>query len=206
MPLTRKRMLRPPQQRRSKAAWQRILDAGMSILKEHGRQALTVKAICKRARVAPPAIYARVDGISGLFWAIHDTGFKKVIATKNRLLAKAALTEPGSDARIREVVEAMCETFRRHDRFLHDLINIAVTDTPLRARGSFESLAFIDEIVGLLPEEPPGAAVAVARMVQQECVFRAIFGNQWTSRRPELAAPFRQRLTHMALGRFGRLQ
>lgn len=44
----------------------------MRILEERGRETLTVAAACRRARVAPTAPYARIDGIAGLFWAIYE--------------------------------------------------------------------------------------------------------------------------------------
>ena len=53
--------VRPPKQRRSREAWNRVLDAGVAILEDGGYDAFTIAAVCERARVAPPAIYARTD-------------------------------------------------------------------------------------------------------------------------------------------------
>ncbi len=198
------RTVRPPRQRRSQDAWKRILDAGVAILAEQGREALTVTATCQRAGVAPTALYARVDGISGLFWAVYDREMVHVQATLDALLLRAAATPAGSDARIRAVIDAQCETFRRYAEFMHQIVNIAVTDAALRERGSRESLASVERMASLLPAEPRGAALDVARMLHLECSFRAMYGNRFLSRRPESQAAFRRRVLAMALGRFGR--
>ena len=194
--------IRPPLQQRSQVAWNRILDAGMHILIEHGRDALTIQATCQRAKVSPTALYARVDGLSGLFWAIYDRGIGQVITTYERQLEAAAQTEESVE-RVRAVVRAMCENFHRHERFMHQIINISVADEALRERGSRESLVYVERVTALLPQQPAGAAADVARMVHQECVFRAMYGDQWLSRRPESWPAFTRRLTTMALGRFG---
>ena len=45
--------VRPPKQRRSREAWNRVLDAGVAILEEGGYDAFTIAAVCERAAVAP---------------------------------------------------------------------------------------------------------------------------------------------------------
>ena len=197
--------IRPPLQQRSQAAWNRILDAGTHILIEQGRDALTIQATCRRARVAPTALYARVDGLSGLFWAIYDRWIGQVVTTYERLLQAAAQTEDPIE-KVRAVVRAMCENIERHERFLHQIINLTVTDKALRERGSREPLVYVERVAALLPQQPVGAAMEVARMVHRECVFRALYGDRWLSRRPESWAAFTRRVTTMALGRFGWLQ
>lgn len=198
------RTVRPPRQQRSQEAWKRILDAGVALLEEQGREALTVTATCRRAGVAPTALYARVDGIAGLFWAVYDREMAHVHATLDGLLRRAGATPEGSGARIKAVIDAQCETFRRHGTFLHQIVNIAVTDPALRERGSRESLDSVERMAGLLPAAPRGAARDVARMLHQECAFRAMYGDHFLSRRPEPDAAFRRRVLAMALGRFGR--
>ncbi len=199
-----RRRVKPPLQQRSRDAWNRILDAGVAILVERGRTALTIGSVCQRAKVAPSAIYARVDGISGLFWAIYDREIAHVLQTNRKLLSAAARTPPGSDARIRAVVHAMCETFRRYGAFLEQIVSISVVDPALRERGSQESLAFLGEVVRLLPSRPVRGATDVARMIHQECVFRALYGDRWLSRRAESNAAFERRVSVMALCRLGR--
>ncbi len=195
------RKVRPPKQQRSIDSWNRLLDAGVGLLLEQGRDALTITSVCRRARVPPVTLYARVDDMSGLFWAIYDREMVHVAATYAALLEKAAATRAGTPARTRAVVSAVCETFRRHEAFLHQIINISVADADLRERGSRESLALVGRIAGLLPARTPSAGWSVARMLHQECVFRAMYGDRWLSNAPEGYAAFRSRLQEMALAR-----
>ena len=41
--------VRPPKQQRSRQAWNRVLDAGVSILEDGGYDAFTIAAVCERA-------------------------------------------------------------------------------------------------------------------------------------------------------------
>ena len=41
--------VRPPQQQRSREAWNRVLDAGVAILEDGGYDAFTIAAVCERA-------------------------------------------------------------------------------------------------------------------------------------------------------------
>src|SRR3954447_19499462 len=66
--------VRPPKQRRSREAWNRVLDAGVGILEDGGHDAFTIAAVCARARVAPTAIYARTTSKDALFLAVYEHG------------------------------------------------------------------------------------------------------------------------------------
>jgi AcrR family transcriptional regulator len=187
------RAVRPPQQARSRHSWDRVLTAGMWILENEGRDALTVSAVCERAQVTPMAIYRRVNGLPGLFWAIYDRGMSSVADTYDHELEQAALHPAGSVDRVDRVAAAVAETFERHTVFLHQIINYSTTDPELSRRGSEESLQLVDRVTT--------AARDVARMLHQECVFRAMYGERWLSHESEGFAPFVERLRRMARGR-----
>jgi AcrR family transcriptional regulator len=53
--------LRPPQQRRSRASFERVLEAGARLLEEDGYEAFTLAEVSQRAGVSIGAIYARID-------------------------------------------------------------------------------------------------------------------------------------------------
>src|SRR3954452_14711405 len=72
--------VRPPKQRRSREAWQRVLDAGVAILEDGGYDAFTIAAVCERARVAPPALYARTASKDALFLAVYEHGIARLRA------------------------------------------------------------------------------------------------------------------------------
>src|SRR4051812_49825918 len=72
--------VRPPKQRRSREAWNRVLDGGVAFLEDGGYDAFTIAAVCERARVAPPAIYARTASKDALFLAVYEHGIARLLA------------------------------------------------------------------------------------------------------------------------------
>src|SRR5438309_4007748 len=75
--------VREPRQQRSREAWERVLDAGVAILEDAGYEAFTIAAVCERARVAPPAIYARTSNKDALFLAVYEHGIARLRAEQS---------------------------------------------------------------------------------------------------------------------------
>lgn len=195
-------VVRPPMQGRSREAWDRILESAYDILVTDGRSALTIAAVCSQANVAPTAIYARVDGIAGLFWALYEWRMTEVVATQERLFSEAEQYPADTDARIDAAVRAVATTFRDHDAFLHPIINVASSDPAMRARGAETSLELFDRLVGLLSVRRPQAAGDTARMIQQEAIMRSMYGDAWLSHDRETFEDFVSRVARMARARF----
>jgi len=193
--------IRPPMQERSRQAWENILEAGTWILENEGRDALTIGRVCERAGVAATAIYRRVDGLSGLFWAIYDRGMSQIIATYHAELDRAAVLLEGTAARVEGVVRAVTETFERHTDFLHPIIIYSTSDKDIRERGSRESLELVGMVARLLPAPDSDASWDVARLLHQECTFRAMYGDTWLTHSPESYDAFVSRLTRLARSR-----
>ncbi|WP_426321835.1 helix-turn-helix domain-containing protein [Microbacterium sp. E-13] len=76
--------IRPPQQARSRAAWERILDVGLRLPQQGGFDAVTIGDVCRQADVSAPSIYARVDGRAGLLLAVGERGMALVHTQKTR--------------------------------------------------------------------------------------------------------------------------
>ena len=75
--------VRPPKQRRSREAWDRVLDAGVAVLEDGGYDAFTIAAVCERAQVAPTAIYARTTSKDALFLAVYEHGIARLRAEQD---------------------------------------------------------------------------------------------------------------------------
>ena len=173
----------------------------MWLLQNEGRDSLTVSAVCERAAVTPMAIYRRVDGLPGLFWAIYDRGMADVIQTYDTELREAEGFAAARPERVSRVVLAVARTFERHAAFLHQIVNYSTTDPQLSARGAEESRILVERVAALLPPATSSGAHEVARMLHQECTFRAMYGDHWLSREPEGFPEFVARLTRMAFAR-----
>ena len=72
--------IRPPQQERSRRAWARVLDAGVTLLEEAGYSGFTIAAVCERAQVPPRAVYDRAPSKDALFLAVYEHGMARIRA------------------------------------------------------------------------------------------------------------------------------
>lgn len=197
--------VREPQQERSKAAWRRILSAGRRLLEQGGAEAVSILAICEAANVAPTAIYARVDGIAGLFSAIYDDGMADVVASYTSKLNAAEKTPPHSKERVVATVKAVVETFSENSKFLDPIIVYSLTNPLVNNRGAIESRSILKRVTALLDQGDEKAANHVARMLHQECVFRSMYGPRWLTESTESLVSFERRLWLMAEARLGLL-
>jgi len=188
-------------QGRSRDSWERILQAGLDILLEDGRNAVTIQAVCKRAGVSPTAIYARVDSIDSLFWALYDRGFEEVRRTYLAQFGAALATTPATPERIAAVVHGISTMFHENIAFLNPIISKAAVDPVLRARGTEDCRPLVRAMAGLLLVDDEAAAYDTARMLMAEGTYRAFFGPDFLTAEPEALPDFESRLEAMARAR-----
>jgi AcrR family transcriptional regulator len=188
--------VRPPQQERTRASWQRVLDVGLELLSTGGWDALTVSEVCRRSGISAPSLYARVDGRAGLFLAVYDYGMAAVESTQRRNAVPAP-----ADATLLEAVTAattgLVRTFEEHRGLLSAVILRASVDADLRRRGAAESRWAIRQAM----EKVPGDRRAVenaGRSIFAECVLRIIYGEDFLSGEPESVEAFIDRLSTAA--------
>ena len=127
--------VRPPTQRRSRAAWERVLDAGVELLEDGGYEAFTIAAVCARAKVAPPAIYARAPGKDALFLAVYERGMERVRADYAGFSDAERRASPTPE-RVREAVALLLRTSLRHARFLRAVVLVSGVHPEVQRRGS----------------------------------------------------------------------
>lgn len=188
-------------QARSREAWDRIVQAGLDILIAEGREGVTIQAVCQRAAVSPSSIYARVDGITELFWAIYERGFEDVRLTYRQAFALAAKTPQGSRDRVEAVAAAMWQTYHDNLDFLRPIVRQAAIDEVLRAQGPIDSAPFVEQMAVLLDSGDPVAANDAARMLIAEGNMRTIFGEGFHAPPQETDEEFVARVARTAWGR-----
>ncbi len=193
--------VRPALQERSRVAWEKVLEAGIFLLEERGRESLSIAAVCERAGVSPTAIYRRVDGLAGLFWAIYERAGVRIQETLKRKLQEAEAEPSGSQRRIHAVVLAIASTFEENKKFLHQIVNYSTMDSEMNHRGARESQESVRSMALLLPHPDNEAATDIARYLHQECTFRAMYGEHWLTDQPELFESFLARLNRIAEAR-----
>lgn len=193
--------VRKPLQQRSQETWDRLISVGMELLVDEGVEGLKLEKVCEKAGVSRTSIYARVDGMREFFEVIYQKGMKSIKETRTQLFNETLVYPAASNSRVTGIVTALVTTFQIHNDFLKPVIAYSNRDSALSLRGGSTSREVIDEMVELLKGFESDAAFDTARMLQQECVMRTMYGNSWLTESPESTEEFINRLSIMALAR-----
>jgi len=185
--------VRPPRQARTRATWQRILDVGLEILEQDGYAGLTIPALCARAGVTPPTIYARAPSKEILLLAIYDHAIERITRVDTLDPDDARWrTFESTEQVIAEAVRVVAGIWLRNARLLRALVYRSGVDAETFARGSQHSIDLGRRFRALLLARPELAGSAQAaeridvcfRMVYAALVQRVMFGEGFESDLP----------------------
>ena len=185
--------IRPPQQRRSREAWARVLDAGVALLEDGGYDAFTIAALCERAGVAPPAIYARTTNKEALFLAVYEHGIARLAPAPR----PSTPAETPAEA-VRGFVAALLGGMLAHRRFLGAVVLISAAHPEVHRRGAGYAHALEQAFVELVGErvdavphpDPAAAARTCFGSVFAAGVLRVAWGADFTTAVPVDDATF----------------
>jgi AcrR family transcriptional regulator len=164
--------VRPPKQRRSREAWNRVLDAGVAILEDGGYDAFTIAAVCARAQVAPTAIYARTTSKDALFLAVYEHGIARLRAEQEVFADAGRWAGLAPADLVRAAVAEMIGISLRHERFLRAVVLVSAAHPEVRRRGSRYSLELGERFAGVVLQ-----ARAAVRHPDPEAAVRSCFGT-----------------------------
>ena len=176
--------IRPPVQRRSREAWNRVLNAGVQLLEEGGYDAFTIAAVCDRAQVAPRALYARADSKDALFLAVYEHGLARVRADQAVLTDEERWGDLPPDQLAVQVVSEVAAIFFRHAAFLRAVVLISGVHAEVYRRGASYSRQLGDQVTSLLLRareaidnpDPETAVRAAFNAVFAALVLRIAYG------------------------------
>jgi AcrR family transcriptional regulator len=176
--------IRPPVQRRSREAWNRVLNAGVQLLEEGGYDAFTIAAVCDRAQVAPRALYARADSKDALFLAVYEHGLARVRADQAVLTDEERWGDLPPDQLAVQVVSEVAAIFFRHAAFLRAVVLISGVHPEVYRRGANYSRQLGDQVTALLLHardaidnpDPETAVRAAFNAVFAALVLRIAYG------------------------------
>jgi len=149
--------IRPPRQERSRRAWDRVLDAGVTLLEQAGYEGFTIAAVCERAQVPPRAVYDRAPTKDALFLAVYEHGMARIKADHE------VFTDPGrwlgldAAALIEAVVREVTAMFSRHQALLRAVVLISGVHPEVYRRGSGYSRELGELFTALLRPVAPSA-------------------------------------------------
>jgi AcrR family transcriptional regulator len=182
--------IRPPVQRRSREAWDRVLNAGVHLLEEGGYDAFTIAAVCNRAQVAPRALYDRADNKDALFLAVYEHGMARVRADQAVLTDQERWRDLPPDQLATQMVSEVAAIFFRHAAFLRAVVLISGVHAEVYRRGAYYSQQLGDQVTNLMLRarddidnpDPETAVRAAFNAVFSALVLRIAYG-------PAFAAP-----------------
>ncbi len=172
--------VRPPRQARTRASWHRVLDAGLELLEEGGYGALTIGALCDRARVTPPTIYARAGSKEQLLLAVYERAMERIVADDALHPADPRWAALAPAARVRAAVDAVARIWLRHAGLLRAVVHRAATDAEVFGRGAQASQDLAARFRAIVPA-PEREADACFRIVYAALVQRVVYGPRFES-------------------------
>ncbi|MGI5217445.1 TetR/AcrR family transcriptional regulator [Nocardia sp. CA-290969] len=181
--------IRQPRQKRSREAWQRVLDAGITLLESAGYGGFTIAALSDASGINPRAIYERASSKEALFLAVYEHKMAQMAIDRDHLFRAAH--EPGLPpvAVIGRAVTAVLLLFERNAEFLRPVIAIAPEHRVVFERGKRHTALLGDMFVaalertGLLTGDSTPAWQAF-RAVYAMAVLRTMQGADFISPAP----------------------
>jgi len=186
-------LIRPPQQRRSQESLERLLGAGLQVLKEHGVDGFTLHEVSRRAGVSIGSIYARVPSREALILAIYERVMEWTAAQEAQQRALAHTLERSDPReRVQTLVKAEVTAMLSHADTLSVFMHEARRFPEILERGAAKSQvtgeAFKEGVLGLrehINHPDPELAVDIAwRMIYCTVARRITHGPVFESRRP----------------------
>ncbi|WP_164764757.1 TetR/AcrR family transcriptional regulator [Streptomyces lydicus] len=179
---------RPPQQKRSRAAMERMLDAAQELIAERGVASLTIADVAARTGVAVGTIYSRFASKDALIAAVHDRWLEQVVARVQTEWAAAAAESADFEDFVACYVAAMITMFRDHGALIREFVvrTIAQFAPGNAARHKLqEAFTHVCEAVLAHPDRPEHADRRRVTLA-----FRAVQSTlEWRVTTPRTEAP-----------------
>jgi AcrR family transcriptional regulator len=160
--------VQPPQQERSRASFERVIQAATSLLEEEGYDGFTLAEVSKRANVSIGSIYARVKSKDDLFYVIQD---RYMTGSEDRPRLRDGELWSDLDAHdvVVGIVREIGELFKVNERLLRVFMHRGLVDPMVATRSSASVSRFHDEVETILltrreaiAHEDPELAIDVA--------------------------------------------
>jgi AcrR family transcriptional regulator len=167
--------LKAPQQARSRAAFERVLEAGADVLREGGFEAFTIAEVSRRSGVSVGSIYERANK-EGLFLAIHARWTDAISAEQDELLLALEDRDLAPEPLVREAVAAVAKVFGDHGELMHVFMLRASLDDTIRERAAEASARNAQTFERLLLRHREAIAHADAELAV-DVAFRLVYST-----------------------------
>jgi AcrR family transcriptional regulator len=198
--------VRPARQARTRASWERVLEEGVALLEEEaGYAGLTIAALCERAGVTPPTIYARAGSKDGLLLAVYDRAMTHIDAVDGLDPQDPRWSGMDDDALVRGAVDDVARPWLARTALLRAIVHRAAVDPEIWRRGSVASRELGERFRRVVSRDGTRAGVeqqradGAFRLVYAALVQRVMYGPQFESDVPLDDAAFLQMLGDVAV-------
>ena len=181
--------VQPPQQERSRASFERVLQAATSLLAEEGYDGFTLAEVSKRAGVSIGSIYARVKSKDDLFYVLQDR-YMTGAEDRPMLQDAAAWSELSAPELVRELVREFGEVFHQNEPLLRVFMHRGIVDPNVAARSSVSVSRFHDQVEAILlarrdaiAHDDPELAIDVAFRMAGTLARQIMYGPTFESHR-----------------------
>ncbi|MFZ0385636.1 MAG: helix-turn-helix domain-containing protein [Solirubrobacteraceae bacterium] len=137
-------LIRPPLQRRSQESLDRVMRAGLELLKEVGVDGFTLQEVSRRAGVSIGSIYARAASKDALILAIYDRAMVQMVQEEERIKRDASREGLGVRELLQMLVTDMAHVMLDNASLLRVFMRQAPFDSEIWRRGAGHSQAFAD--------------------------------------------------------------
>lgn len=166
--------MRKPVQERSRDSTERVLDAVLRILAEHGLGALTTARVAAESGVSNGSIYHRFATRGALLEAALQR-FTAQIDAESAALRTATPEPPDLPAAVKVLVASYQALFAAHGELIRAFFVDALSDADLAARAERDKLAFAQRVAEFLG--PYSAEISAPRPEHTfEMTHRLLFG------------------------------
>ncbi|MEH0517064.1 helix-turn-helix domain containing protein [Streptomyces sp. B21-079] len=182
--------IRAPRQERTRRAWARVLDAGVTLVEEGGYEAFTIAALCAKAQVPPRALYDRTTSKDALFLAVYEHGIARMVADQQVFRDPASWAGLAPAALVTAAVGELTGLFRRHAAFLKPVVLLSGVHPEVLRRGRAHVHALAAAFGDLLLErtrdaitqpDPEQAVRQCFATVFSTCVVRTAHGADFAA-------------------------
>jgi AcrR family transcriptional regulator len=181
-------VIRPPRQRRSREALERVLKAGSELLQEVGYEGFTVLECSRRAEVSIGSLYARMPSKDALILAIYEREMQRLAHENERMTTVAGKTPR---AVIEALVRQTATIMLGNAAVLRVFMQRAPVDGEIWRRGSERSHDLADAFAralqthkAALAHDDPELAIDIAyRIVYSALARRLTHGTRFESAR-----------------------
>jgi AcrR family transcriptional regulator len=161
-----------------------VLEEGVALLEEEaGYAGLTIAALCERAGVTPPTIYARVGGKDELLLVVHERAMVHIAAEDGLDPDDPRWIALDDDARVRAAVDDVARPWIVRRALLRATVHRAAVDPEIWRRGSLASRALGARFRRVVTRDgiDEGRADGAFRLVYAALVQRTMYGPGFES-------------------------